>query len=1282
MNGLFEALWNNRKDIQEKFTSDYTKALKESQVPNDKDTEQVKIKKLMEGLEKEIEEVLDAAHIKRSAWEYREGMLHVSLNVGSPEARKHLVQIIGNALKKSGKFNPKFSKKEWAFEFLPVTEKVNEDEIVKGGESETKPWGLTYRKGYDIVKSKSGKFYMQIMNGSLQIFKGPEADTAEEAETLGKAEVLKTNPKLAANTGIGESINEQGFEEEEKEEPDEKENTPDFDDLHDKMKDNSEEDGTPLPPEEPGESEAAKEKEVPEKEYLGKTEDDTFFYLNRGDKGLHITDAEGKIVYPKASDKREDQVGDELSDDSEEPLPNEDELEFIIKAQQELEMTEISADILTRYVQPALDQVEREREEQEGFEFETPPGEGETEMTPKGPAPETPEEESPEEEAEESEEEEEEELDDEGKPKKKKIGSGEQPITIESKVNEEKFDQHDKDEMADQLFDKPYKELTIHQQSKVTDELDKLYKSPKLGEKVNEVKVVFNGHTYDVVLEADNAEGGVHIRINGQGPYHFTAPFVEMFGRDKNGGLTEDSIKELGQSALSAMNSTHLEKVASAGIHEAVDKMYTVELDSRRKDEVTKVRVRATSEKEAIKKAKVKYGDIKAKCTSIDCDEAKVSKLHERLLKIAEAQVKEEKKKYCPTCLVKGKTVEMVKNTVPVQGSGPYRCPSCGQSKDYTEHDISKKESQIPDDKDNEQTKIKKLMERNWKWKLDLGFLADIFYGDQEEYDVQELGKKVQAAITSFVDTNKNLPEEVKDELEAVAANFQDVSDNDEFDGYMSELYDIGDGYSIWVDTMTHPDTKKEPPAAPKPANERKQLKEAEEKSKEGKKEMNDLIQKARTIIQKGHKMTEDDYNELGYLTGQMSKHMSLGLHTASEKAVEEMLAECKKVIEDHDNSIKVGDYIQVKDLEDNTTIVPSAKVFEIDSVEEDAESYPTYEITGSQDEDEQMWYSTKEYIIRKLEGYKPEEPTKESIKEGLDAVGRIDAFRDALEGIRTAAHQIDHDLMKISNKRLANRFLTFVTSELKNLTSGKAWKLYNQVESALKAGPVDPSKKKDEKDKKDDKKTDESITEDTDVAKIEPFKNDTELASAIRKDIMAEQEAIALYQSHAEATDNEQAKKLLTDIGEEEQVHVGELTKLLSMIQPKDDNLHDEGEKEAEDKVGSEEKEVEEAKEEPPKDKPINPTACSKCGKPVKAEELVNGMSKCCSALPSFDAPADKDDGKGNLTDDPQEEEPVSTEEVDKAVKTKMKEASVGDLLEHLDNHQSKEGQSYEEKF
>jgi rubrerythrin len=57
------------------------------------------------------------------------------------------------------------------------------------------------------------------------------------------------------------------------------------------------------------------------------------------------------------------------------------------------------------------------------------------------------------------------------------------------------------------------------------------------------------------------------------------------------------------------------------------------------------------------------------------------------------------------------------------------------------------------------------------------------------------------------------------------------------------------------------------------------------------------------------------------------------------------------------------------------------------------------------------------------------------------------------------------------------------------------------------------------------------------------------ELIRAIRLNVAAEHEAIHLYMAHADATDNPLAKKVLTDVANEEREHVGEFTRLLEIL-------------------------------------------------------------------------------------------------------------------------------------
>ena len=71
------------------------------------------------------------------------------------------------------------------------------------------------------------------------------------------------------------------------------------------------------------------------------------------------------------------------------------------------------------------------------------------------------------------------------------------------------------------------------------------------------------------------------------------------------------------------------------------------------------------------------------------------------------------------------------------------------------------------------------------------------------------------------------------------------------------------------------------------------------------------------------------------------------------------------------------------------------------------------------------------------------------------------------------------------------------------------------------------------------------------------------ELIQALRLDIAGELEATYLYDAHVQGTDDAMAKKVLTDIRDEENVHVGELITLLKRLDPKEAEflLHGEAE-------------------------------------------------------------------------------------------------------------------------
>lgn len=80
------------------------------------------------------------------------------------------------------------------------------------------------------------------------------------------------------------------------------------------------------------------------------------------------------------------------------------------------------------------------------------------------------------------------------------------------------------------------------------------------------------------------------------------------------------------------------------------------------------------------------------------------------------------------------------------------------------------------------------------------------------------------------------------------------------------------------------------------------------------------------------------------------------------------------------------------------------------------------------------------------------------------------------------------------------------------------------------------------------------------------------ELISAVRLTLCAEEEAVHLYNTIAEYTDNEQVKKLMKDIANEELVHAGEFQKMLDTLEPDEVEKIEEGKKEAEDKIGEKE--------------------------------------------------------------------------------------------------------------
>ncbi len=72
------------------------------------------------------------------------------------------------------------------------------------------------------------------------------------------------------------------------------------------------------------------------------------------------------------------------------------------------------------------------------------------------------------------------------------------------------------------------------------------------------------------------------------------------------------------------------------------------------------------------------------------------------------------------------------------------------------------------------------------------------------------------------------------------------------------------------------------------------------------------------------------------------------------------------------------------------------------------------------------------------------------------------------------------------------------------------------------------------------------------------------ELIRAIRFSIASEYEAIQIYEELEESIDNEDAKKLLHEIAEDEKVHVGNFLHLLKLLDPEEEIFYKQGCKEA----------------------------------------------------------------------------------------------------------------------
>jgi len=98
----------------------------------------------------------------------------------------------------------------------------------------------------------------------------------------------------------------------------------------------------------------------------------------------------------------------------------------------------------------------------------------------------------------------------------------------------------------------------------------------------------------------------------------------------------------------------------------------------------------------------------------------------------------------------------------------------------------------------------------------------------------------------------------------------------------------------------------------------------------------------------------------------------------------------------------------------------------------------------------------------------------------------------------------------------------------------------------------------------------------------------DAELLRALRLDLSAEQEAIHLYLAHADATDNELAKRVLRDIADEERVHAGEFQRLVKILAADEESLLAQGAQEVDDMAAGREPDDGGKQKSPPMSRPI----------------------------------------------------------------------------------------------
>ena len=210
--------------------------------------------------------------------------------------------------------------------------------------------------------------------------------------------------------------------------------------------------------------------------------------------------------------------------------------------------------------------------------------------------------------------------------------------------------------------------------------------------------------------------------------------------------------------------------------------------------------------------------------------------------------------------------------------------------------------------------------------------------------------------------------------------------------------------------------------------------------------------------------------------------------------------------IQEAKEEIDIGDTIQIMDKEGNTTPVPKAIVRDKDeALSSDGDMYPTYEITGSEDEDEQEWYSEEEYqiiLLEKANESKVDEGEKAVLQKGdsfikvyVDTEGNLSARGDPLS-YRTADQALNDgwDLETESEEdepkkailiKNNNSTIRVLVDTEGNLSSRGDPLYYKTVDQALDAGwkllnmENEPATKVEESEKEKEEEVSEEKVED-----------------------------------------------------------------------------------------------------------------------------------------------------------------------------------------------------------